>query len=143
MNIFEELRQDARGVALLVDWIGSGGEPVSQIHAEHRADACVHGNDGKPCPMNCEPGWWDRAKGAIAETIRGQLELKKKLNLHLSCDASLHMCKACGCSMQLKPWVPIAHIKAHTSPETIDKTPSFCWLRKELELCQISQPPTG
>jgi len=94
MNIFEELRQDVQGVALLVDWIGSGGEPVSQIHAEHRADACVHGNDGKPCPLNCEPGWWDRAKGAIAETIRGQLELKKKLNLHLSCDASLHMCKA-------------------------------------------------
>lgn len=132
VNLIEEFRNDVAGLALLTDWLGAGGHPVSQIHAEHRADACVHGNDGKPCPLNKEPGWWDRVKSSIANTIKMQLEMKQHLKLHVSSEEGLAMCAACGCCLKLKVWTPIEHIKAHTSPENIAKTPSYCWMRTEM-----------
>ena len=132
MSLLDEFRNDVAGLELLADWLGSGGETVSQIHAEHRADACVHGNGGQPCPLNKEPGWWDRVKSAIASTIRRQLELKQQLNLHVSSEDGLAMCAACGCCLKLKVWTPIEHIKAHTPPENIAKTPGYCWMRIEL-----------
>lgn len=134
MSILEELRNDVVGVGLLVDWLGDGGEPVSQILAEHRAYACTHGDNGYPCKFNVEPGWWDKhVKEPIAETIRADLELKKRLRLHVSSEDALAMCKPCGCCMKLKIWTPLKHIRGHTPPEVFEKFPSWCWQRKEIE----------
>ena len=133
MNILTELRNDIEGAKLLKDWLGDGGQPVPSLRAESRAEACVHGNNGKACPMNTAPNWWDRFKNAIALTIRAELELKNHLNLRVEPEDDLHMCGVCGCCLKLKVWTPIEHVKTHTSLNKISKAPGFCWMRREIE----------
>lgn len=133
MNVFEELRNDVQGALLLNDWIGDGGEPVSQAQADFRADACLHGNGGSPCPLNVEKNWWDKVKDAIAETIRAELELKNRIQLHATGENDLFMCRPCGCCLRLKVWTPIKHIQKHLPKEALDSMPSFCWQKNEIE----------
>lgn len=133
VNVLEELRHDIEGALLLDDWLGEGGEPVSQTQADYRADQCLHGNGGDPCPLNIEPNWWDRVKEAIADTIRAELELKKRINLRVIGEPELAMCKPCGCCLKLKVWTPIKHIKKHLSEESLDQMPNFCWQKIEIE----------
>ena len=132
MSVIDEIRNDVAGAGLLADWLGHGGDPVSSVMAEQRASACAFGDDGKPCAMNVQPNWWDRVKSVIANTIRGQLALKHKMELKVSSEENLHMCRACGCALPLKVWVPIETLKAQTKQAVIDKTVPFCWMRKEL-----------
>lgn len=122
------------GIALINDWLGDSGRPVAPIVANFRAQRCLHGNNGEPCPNNVEPNWWDRIKSTIAETIRMQLEIKHRLNLTVDEETDLNMCSACGCCLKLKVWTPIDHIKEHTDQKTLDKMPNFCWIKKELHV---------
>lgn len=123
-----ELANDMSGVALLADWLGDHGDPVHPILAESRASYCVK------CPQNVEPKWWERVKSAIAGVIRGQLALKHGMNLTTRHDDDLHMCRACGCCMKLKVWVPRDHVRKHTPRDALNKMPKYmCWVRKELE----------
>ena len=138
MNLLDKLRNDIEGVKLLNDWIGEGGQPVSSMRSEHRAAACVSGNQGQPCPFNVEPGWWERVKSSIAQTIQAELELKHHLELRQPLDDGLHMCSICGCCLKLKVWTPIQHIQAHTSSEMLDKMPGYCWQKREIKSCQTS-----
>lgn len=136
MSLLEKLRQDVEGAKLLKDWFGDGGVPVSQIHSEHRADACVHGNGGQPCSLNRAANWWnlhENAKNAVAQTIRSELELKNHLSLHVSSEDELHLCAACGCCLKLLVWTPAWRLKEHTTPEQLAMMPSFCWKKKEIE----------
>jgi hypothetical protein len=131
MNLFEELRNDARALALAKDWIGDGGVPVPQEQATRRADACtVH--HGRLCPENVEPGWWDRFKMAVADTIKAQIELKNRLGLSVPQENNLAMCRACGCCLPLKVHVPISYIAKHTSETVKAKLPPWCWQKQEL-----------
>lgn len=131
MNIVEEIKNDINGIDLLSDWLGTG-QPVGQIVAELRSERCAVGNDGKPCPLNVAPNWWDRVKSEIADWIRHELELKNKLMLSVPQEHNLHMCKACGCCLRLKVWTPAIHLRGHVSEKQIEQTPSYCWMRKEL-----------
>lgn len=132
MSALDEIKRDAEGIALLVDWLGDGGKPVTAAQSEHRASVCTTLDLGQPCQLNVEPNWWDRMKNAVAETIRKELAIKRRLNYSTSRDSSLHMCKACGCCLPLKVHVPPKHIRAHTSPEVEAKFPPGCWIKKEL-----------
>ena len=134
MNLLDEFRNDVAGLALLKDWIGEGGIPVSQDHAELRANICVFGIGGRRCPKNVEKGWWDRIKSVIANTIKMQLEMKNHLNLHVKQEDDLWMCACCGCALPTKVWVPTKHLKEHTDPEKFKAAPSMCWVRQEIEL---------
>lgn len=120
------------GIEVLTDWLGAGGSPVDPMVATFRAQRCLIGNDGQPCPKNVQPNWWDRVKHTIADWIRAGLELKNRMNLHLAEDPKLHMCAGCGCCLQLKVWVPTKHIKAHTAPEKLADFPDYCWMKREL-----------
>lgn len=133
VNLLAEIRNDIEGAKLLADWIGDGGMPVDHEHAERRAQMCAFGDDGFACPMNVEPNWWDRIKSQIANTIKSELEIKNALELRVASENVLHMCKCCGCAMPLKVWVPIKHIKEHTTPGQFEAAPSWCWIRRELE----------
>ncbi len=136
MILLEKLRQDIEGAKLLRDWLGEGGMPVSQTHADHRADVCVHGNEGDPCVFNVAPHWWnllENAKNAIAETIQAELELKNHLEMHADQEESLGMCRGCGCCLRLLVWTPKERLKEHTTAEQIEKLPAFCWKRIELQ----------
>ena len=46
-----DIKRAAQGTAVVLDWLGSGGNPVSQELAEQRAAICV------ACPKN-QPGAW-------------------------------------------------------------------------------------
>lgn len=132
MSLFDQFRNDQAGAALLVDWIGAGGHVVTQLKAEHRGFTCTQGDNGKPCPLNKEPNWWERVKSVIADTIRRQLEIKEKVQLRVACEDDLNMCAACGCCLRLKVWTPTEHIKAHVDLVRLQKAPSWCWILKEL-----------
>jgi hypothetical protein len=133
MSVLDEIRNDINGAAILNDWLGAGGHPVSQETSDHRSLACVRGNNGEICRENVAPKWWETAKGKIADAIRSQLELKNKLRMTTPLESHLSMCRVCGCCLPLKVFVPIQHIKAHTPSEMLARYPSFCWQRKEME----------
>lgn len=131
MSLIQEIRNDISGAEILRDWLGDG-DPVHPMVAEARAKRCTTGNDGKPCPHNIEPNWWDRIKHVAAEWIRSEIELKAKLKLHVPQEKDLAMCKICGCCLSLKVWTPIQHIKNHVTSDALNATPEYCWMRKEI-----------
>lgn len=132
MNPLDEIAKDISGVAALSDWLGENGTPVDPMVAAFRAQRCLIGNDGKPCPKNVEPNWWDRVKHKIADWIRAELELKHRMGLRVAEESSLHMCKVCGCCLSLKIWTPIKHIRDHTPAERVSEFPEYCWIKREL-----------
>lgn len=125
MNIVDEIRNDANALALMADWLGDGMAPVEQDVSNQRASVCVS------CKENVQPKWWDRFKTAIAETIRAQIEIKQKIEVGTPWDDNLNMCRCCGCCTRLKVHTPIQHIKNHTSEETMNSFPSYCWIKTE------------
>lgn len=131
MSLVSEIKNDINGLAALRDWLGDSGDPVHPILAEMRAQRCVEGNDGDPCPLNRAPKWWEKAKEVAADWIRKELEIKSHMNLRVAQEERLNMCAACGCCLPLKVWVPRDYIRKHTSAEVLAKTTSYCWLRKE------------
>ena len=133
MSAVSAIKETYDGMALLRDWLGDE-EPVHEMVALFRAERCIQGNNGKPCPQNKEPNWWFRnVADPIAQYIRRQLELKSKMKMRLLIDDDLHMCASCGCALPLKVWVPSHHLRAHLSKAVIDKTPDYCWMRKEFQ----------
>lgn len=127
VNIIDEIRNDIHGAALLKDWLGEGADPVPMWVAERRAYIC------ELCPENRPGNMWEVVKHAVADWIKGQIEVKRKIQLSLTNENKLGMCSACGCCNRLKCWVPIEHIKEHTPPETLSKLDSSCWIRGELK----------
>lgn len=133
MNPLTEIAQDITGAAALADWLGDNGVPVDPMVAELRAQRCVIGNKGEPCPHNKEPNWWGRIKSTIADWIRKEIEVKNGMGLHVESEDSLHMCAKCGCALPLKVWVPRKHLEDHTDKTKLKDWPSWCWLRREME----------
>ncbi len=126
-QIISELRQTATGAAILDDWLGAGGQPVPQSHADARAAKCV------VCPLNVAPGWWHlHFVDKIAKAIRRHLEVKNSIGLDTPHDLNLSMCKVCGCCNRLAVWVPIKHIALHTDDEKLNKFPEPCWKKHEI-----------
>ncbi len=136
--LLNEIENDITGLAALRDWLGDSGDPVHPLVAEMRAERCVHGNNGQPCPLNKARRWWEAAKETAAKWIRKEIELKSHMNLRVSQEDSLGMCKACGCCLPLKVWAPRSVVREHTTQKIVDKTPSFCWIRRD---CSDTMPP--
>lgn len=132
MKVVDELKNDMTATALLADWLGATGIPVHQMVADFRANRCIYGDNGEPCPCNVEPNWWDRVKSKIADWIKGELEVKNNMNLKAAEEDKLMMCSACGCCLKLKVWTPTIHLKNHIDRKVLDKTPDYCWMKKEL-----------
>jgi hypothetical protein len=132
MSLAAEIQNDITGAQALADWLG-GEPPVIKGVAEFRAEICVQGNDGKPCPLNVAPNWWDRnVKDPIARWITRELEEKHRMQLNTLYDGQLHMCKVCGCCVKLKVWTPAKVLRAHVTKKQLNKTPPYCWMRKKL-----------
>lgn len=134
MNLIDELRHDAAGVATLKDWLGDGGIPVPPEQSASRALACTSGDEDRPCPHNIEAGWWSRnVTNPIAQEILKQIEVKNRLKISTPSDAYLHVCSKCRCCLPLKVHAPIKFIAAHLTEETFSSMPAFCWQRQEYE----------
>lgn len=127
MNLIDEFKSDASGLAIIKDWLGAGGIPVHPLVADRRAKVCAS------CPLNVSPNWWSRIKHKIADEIKKQIEFKNRIGLKVDCEESIHMCKACGCCNRLSVWTPIIHIAHHTTTEKLAEFDKDCWKRKEIK----------
>lgn len=121
----DSVKRVSAGVALLVDWLGSGGKPVEAPLAEKRAMVCAS------CPKNDGGDWKSYFTEPIAEKIRVQLEMKNDLQLRTSHDPHLTVCSACDCPLPLKVHVPIFYILEHTSHDTKTRLDPRCWITAE------------
>lgn len=121
-KLVERLRNDARGLTILAEWLGKGGIPVDLPHAERRANTCAG------CPKNQPLN--RRIENTAAEAIRKQEEVRHQVELRTSHDARLHNCGVCSCYLKLKVWVPLANIPEEPG------FPSWCWL-----VTERNQPP--
>lgn len=116
----------------LRDWVGDG-DVVHQMVSEFRAQRCITGNNGKKCPHNRKPKWWEKhTKNPIAQAMKRQLELKNNMRVTVAGEDDLHLCDICGCCLKLKVHAPKDHLKKIMSKRMLNKTPRWCWLRKEL-----------
>ena len=113
------------GVALLLEWLGSGGKPVESALAEKRASICA------TCPKNSGGSFISYFTAPIAEKIRVQLEMKHDLQLRTSYDSQLTVCTGCDCPIPLKVQVPLPYILEHTSEDTKTRLADFCWILNE------------
>jgi hypothetical protein len=100
-------------------WLGEGGEPSKDAH--ERAKACLL------CPHNVKRPLEELFKGAVAEAVRQQVELKSAMKVETPLDDALHICNLCGCVLKLKVHVPLKHARDNT-PDW-EKFPDWCWLK--------------
>lgn len=124
-NAVGGLKRVAAGVGVLLDWLGSGGKPVDQAVAEHRANVCVS------CPKNDGGPWTSYFTGKVADKIKTQLQMKHDLALRTTQDEKLTVCSACDCPLQLKVHTPLVHILAHTTDEVKKRLHPNCWITAE------------
>lgn len=113
------------GIGLLVEWIGEDLKPVSIEMATRRASVCAG------CPLNQKPSLVQRAYGAVADGLHKLMEAKAEMKLRTPHDAALHTCSACDCKLDLKVFVPIKHVMAHTSDTVRGKLYDGCWILAE------------
>lgn len=118
------VRNVKAGVAVLLDWLGSGAKPVEAALAEARAVLC------SDCPKNNGGDFTSYFTEPIAAKIRTQLEIKNDLQLHTPNDDRLTVCSACSCPLRLKVWTPLEHILAHTPDEVKTQLDPRCWILK-------------
>jgi hypothetical protein len=114
------------GAALIVAWLGEGGEPVARALAESRARTCL-----APCPLNDSGGLERFLTKPIAATVRAALSLKNDLAMATPHDADLGICKACLCPLPLKVWTPLAEIRRRMSADTRKRLDPGCWVLAE------------
>ncbi len=110
------------GEEILREWLGAGGKPVSRDQAEHRALICAD------CPQNTRKHWGLFFTRPLAQAFAKTIEFKNQLKLETSRDSELGACKACSCVLPLKVHVPLSHVLAHTSQDTLGKLDPRCWI---------------
>jgi hypothetical protein len=115
------IKRAAQGTAVVLDWLTSGGQPVSQELADKRAAICVS------CPKNVPGSWYTVAP---AELIRETLSARSDLKLVTPHDDKLQSCDVCKCLMRLKVWCPLSHILDKTKPEIMAEFPQNCWIAR-------------
>lgn len=121
MNLLERVKSIDRGIEVITDWLGEGGETVSQELAQKRALICMQ------CPMN-RPG--SMMVEAVASAIRRHIEVKNDLGVRVSGEENLHECAICLCCLKLKVHVPIEVIRRHmfeNEEEKFLEANAECW----------------
>lgn len=115
-----DIKRAAQGTAVVLDWLQSGGPPVTQDLANKRAQICVE------CPRNVPGSWYTVAP---AEIIRETLSARSDLKLETPNDEKLKSCDVCKCLMRLKVWTPLEFILSKTNPEIMAEFPEACWIK--------------
>lgn len=110
----------------LTSWLKDGAPVVSAELAEKRGQTCVS------CEFNTKSAWWEKiSKDPIADTIKQWIQIKDSMNIGVSSEKELGMCRICGCCARLKAWEPLHYIVDNSSPETMAKYPAHCWILTE------------
>lgn len=124
-GVAERAGKTAAGVRLVVDWLGTGLQPVTKELAEKRAAICA------TCPKNQTGDLWQRLEAVAAENLRRLISIKGDMELATSQDAALKTCVACDCWTPLKVWVPLPHILKNTKESVKEQLDQRCWIRHE------------
>lgn len=118
-------RQIRDGERIIASWLGDSMAPVSQSLADDRAMACLS------CPLHDSGNWFDHFTGSIAEAVLDIARVKTTLGLVSTNESGLGTCKACGCHLATKVWIPLRHIKENTSDEILNELHAKCWIKTE------------
>lgn len=122
------------GAQILLEWLGSGGKPVSQELAQARANVCINDCSDPQRQNHCynrPPQFFQKINAAVAKAILEQRREKENLGLKVENEEKLHTCQICECHSPLKVWVPMDIIMARTKPEIFQKFPDYCWMKTE------------
>lgn len=116
------LANASQGIGAIKDWLGDGLRSVPQELANKRAAICAR------CPLNIDGSFWQRMEGVAAQAVKLLVQTKNKMRLNTPSDEQLKSCGACDCWNATKVWVPLPHILAHTSKETMANLDKACWI---------------
>lgn len=122
-----EIKIAAQGAGVVLDWIQSGGNPVSQELAEKRAKICV------ACPKNTDGAWYVTAPAELLKSaIKAWQELKgSDFAFETKQGDNLKSCDVCKCLMRLKVFTPLKHILDKSKPEILAAFPKEnCWIAR-------------
>lgn len=122
----DRILRAAKGTAVPLDWIQSGGDPVPQELAEKRASICVQ------CPKNVQGAWYVEAPAELfAAALRGWQKLKgSDFEFKTKQGDKLKSCDVCACILRFKTFCPLEHIIAKTPPEIMVEFPPNCWIAR-------------
>lgn len=127
VDVADRAAKTAAGVRLVVDWLGTGLQPVTKDLAEKRAVTCA------TCPKNQTGDLWQRLEAVAAEQLRRLISIKGDMQLATSTDSVLKTCVACDCHLPLKVWAPIKHVLKNTKQSVKEQLDPRCWILKEAE----------
>lgn len=120
--------------AALIEWIGEGGQPVSPVLAEQRAETCAgcpENSDSPTCRPDRRLAWYEWMTEPIAASLGIYLGLKNKMKLATQQDKVLGKCLACRCELKLKVWTPLRHILANADEAGLGRLDLRCWVLHE------------
>lgn len=133
-GVAEVVGNASAAAALLAEWLGEGGMPVSAELSNKRAKVCLH------CPQNADPNWLQKLEAVAAKKIKSMLAWKHQLTPPVEQEGKLLTCQVCDCYLPLKVVVPMKHITRGTSPETMAELRTVltnagekCWVVTESE----------
>lgn len=133
-GVAEAVGNASNAAALLAEWLGDGGMPVAAEQSNRRARICLH------CPQNADPNWFQKLEAQVAMKLKNLLAWKHQLSPPVEQEGKLLTCQVCDCYLPLKVVVPIKHILAGTSPETMAELKTVltnagekCWVVTESE----------
>lgn len=125
--LVRRIRQLRDGEAIGRAWLGDSLTPVENNTADQRAVKCLN------CPKHDPGNWFDHFTGEIAEAVMEIVKLKNHLELSATNESGLGSCKACGCHLASKVWIPLKHIRNNTSPKIMSELDPNCWIKTEKE----------
>lgn len=125
--LVRRVRQLKDGEAIGRAWLGDSLTPVDPKTADDRVIGCLN------CPKHDPGNWFDHFTGEIAEAVMEIVKIKNHLELTATNESGLGSCKACGCHLASKVWIPLKHIRKNTSPKIMDELDSKCWIKTEKE----------
>lgn len=108
------------GTEILGKWVLAGKPFVSQELADERSvtcASCLYNQD----PQGCATCQWS----VLSNTVKKFLGSRRSKEHH-----KLKSCASCGCTLQLKVWIPHDHL---TSSFKYADLPDWCWVAKETE----------
>ncbi len=117
--------KSSTAIKLVVEWLGSGLQPVKIDLANKRAAVCA------VCPKNEDGGFFEKIGALAARDVRALIEVKNDLSLKTQVEDKLKSCSACSCWLPLKVFVPGDLVQKNTDAETRAKLDKACWILSE------------
>lgn len=125
-SVAADIKRAAKGTAVVLDWLGAGGNPVPQELAEQRAAICVE------CEKNVQGAWFTEAPAELLRNsvIAWQSIKGSNFAFETSHGDNLKSCDVCKCLNRLKVFVDLKHITAKTPADVMAEFPPNCWIKK-------------